>query len=80
MKALHGVSFVLLVIGGLNWLLVGVGSWFGGNWNIVTLILGSISWLENLVYVLVGLATIVILLSHKKSCKECDKVAPAPQM
>jgi uncharacterized membrane protein YuzA (DUF378 family) len=78
MKATHIVSFILLAIGGLNWGLVGLGGWFGGNWNIVNLLLGSWSWLENLVYVLVGVAALVLIFTHKKTCKNCEKgVAPA---
>jgi uncharacterized membrane protein YuzA (DUF378 family) len=82
MKATHITAFVLLIIGGLNWGLVGLGEWFGGgNWNVVNLIFGSISWLEGLVYVLVGLSALYIVFTHKKSCKNCDKgAAPAPQM
>lgn len=73
MKALHSVSFVLLVIGGLNWLLVGFG------WNLVDAIFGEGSTLSRIIYIIVGLATLVILFTHKASCKNCDKV-PAPQM
>lgn len=48
------IAVVLLVIGGLNWGLVGA---FG--WNAVTALLGR-GWLANLVYVLVGVAAIVV--------------------
>ena len=77
MKATHIVSFILLAIGGLNWGLVGLGMWFGGNWNLVSLIFGSIPWLEALVYVLVGIATLVLIFTHKKHCKACEANAPA---
>jgi uncharacterized membrane protein YuzA (DUF378 family) len=77
MKATHIVSFILLAIGGLNWGLVGLGMWFGGNWNVVYLIFGSLPWLESLVYVLVGIATVVLLVTHKKDCKACKSEAPA---
>jgi uncharacterized membrane protein YuzA (DUF378 family) len=72
MKGMHCVSWVLLVIGGLNWGLVGLGQWFGGNWNVVNLILGSVSWLEGLVYVLVGLSALHLVVTHKKTCKKCE--------
>jgi uncharacterized membrane protein YuzA (DUF378 family) len=74
MKALHSVSFVLLVIGGLNWLLVGFG------WNLVDAIFSAGSTLSKIVYIIVGLATLVILFTHKSTCKNCDKSVPAPQM
>ena len=78
MKATHCVAFVLVIIGGLNWLLVGLGMWFGGNWNVVDLILGSWMWLEALVYVLVGLSALYLIFTHKKTCKNCDKGASMP--
>lgn len=74
MKALHTVSFVLLVVGGLNWLLVGFG------WNLVDAIFGVGSTLSRIVYIIVGLATLVMIFSHKKTCKECTSSPSAPQM
>ncbi|MCX6820237.1 MAG: DUF378 domain-containing protein [Candidatus Adlerbacteria bacterium] len=70
MKALHVVTFLLLVIGGLNWGLVGASAFVGGgNWNVVNLVLGSWPQVEWLVYVLVGLSAIWIAIGHKKDCR-----------
>jgi len=81
MKSCHAIAFILVIIGGINWLLVGLGMWFGGNWNIVNLILGSWGWLEALIYVLVGLSAIYLIATHKKTCKNCTASTPtAPQM
>lgn len=66
MKAVHIISFILLVIGGLNWGLVGVA-----DYNLVDSILGEGSTLAQIVYVLVGLAAIVEVVTHKKTCKMC---------
>ena len=63
------IGWWLVVIGALNWGLVGLGSWFGNNWNVVNLIFGSWPWLENIVYVLVGLAAVGALVGCK--CKKC---------
>jgi len=52
-------SWWLVIIGGLNWLLVGLF-----DWNLVTAIFGSVSWLERVVYILVGLSALVMLFSH----------------
>jgi len=71
MKALHMVAFVLLVVGGLNWGLVGLGGFTGANWNVVNMILGSWPQVEWLVYVLVGLSAVWLGISHKSACKEC---------
>lgn len=67
---MHKLTFILLVVGGLNWLLVGLF-----EWNLVTAILGSWSMVERAVYVLVGLSAVYELFTHKKSCKGCE--APA---
>jgi uncharacterized membrane protein YuzA (DUF378 family) len=66
MKALHGVSFVLLVVGGLNWLLVGIFSW-----DIGALFGGQAAIISRIVYVLVGLSAIYLVATHKKNCKDC---------
>lgn len=70
---LHMVAFFLLVIGGVNWGLVGLG-WLvgdGANWNVVNMIVGNSMQLEGLVYVLVGASAVWLLVTHKKNCKEC---------
>ena len=66
MKSLHIVSFVLLVVGGLNWLLYAFG------WNLVNMIFGSIPTLEQIVYVLVGLAALYEVATHKGNCRACS--------
>lgn len=70
MKALHTVSFILVVVGALNWLLVGF------NWNLVDAIFGAGSTLSKIVYIIVGLAGILLAATHKGSCKNCSS-APA---
>ena len=80
MKSLHVISFILVIIGGLNWGLVGLGGFFGGNWNVVNLIIGSWPVLEWIVYVLVGLGAIVLLWTHKKDCRVCSSGAPTAPM
>lgn len=67
MKALHMIAFVLLVIGGLNWGLVGLF-----NVDLVKLILGSVPALEKLVYILVGLSAVYIGATHMNDCKICS--------
>jgi uncharacterized membrane protein YuzA (DUF378 family) len=72
MKAIHTIAFILLVIGGLNWLLVGVFSWDVGN-----LFGGQSAVISRVVYILVGLSAILTVFTHKKDCKECQ-TTPAP--
>ena len=68
MKGLHKITFILLVVGGLNWLLVGlwgwdIGQWFGGMGASVS----------RLIYVLVGVSAVIELVTHGKTCKLCGK-------
>lgn len=60
----HSLSYWLLIIGGLNWGLVGLF-----EFDLVERLLGSVSWLQRAVYVLVGLSAIMMLM--KSSCKKC---------
>lgn len=61
---MHKVAFVLLVVGGLNWLLevfgVALGSW------------GLPDMLVKIVYLLVGLSAIYEIFTHKKNCRDCE--------
>jgi uncharacterized membrane protein YuzA (DUF378 family) len=72
MKALHIIAFLLVAIGGLNWGLVGLGAFTGSELNVVHLVLGSMPMIEAIVYVLVGLSTVVLLATHKKDCRACS--------
>lgn len=72
MKALHVIGWILVVVGGLNWGLIGLSYLIGGgNWNVVNLILGAWPQAEALVYILVGLAAVWSLIKHRGECKEC---------
>lgn len=69
---LHGIAFILAMIGALNWGLVGVGEIVGGNWNLVYLLVGQWPMIEAIVYILVGLSAIWLVINHKKDCKMCS--------
>jgi uncharacterized membrane protein YuzA (DUF378 family) len=71
---MNKAAWWLMWIGALNWGLVGVGGFFGSNWNVVNLLFGGIPTLEFIVYLLVGLAAVysVCMCSDcGKSCKDC---------
>lgn len=76
MKWLHMVSFILIIVGALNWGLVGLGSFVGSDLNLVHLILGSVPMLESLVYLVVGLAGVYEVVTHKANCKMCASSVP----
>lgn len=69
------VTFILLMVGGINWGLIGLGGLLGANWNVVGLILGSWPTVEWLVYLLVGLSAVYEIVQHKGMCKMCNVVA-----
>ena len=60
MKSLDVTAAVLLVVGGLNWGLVGAA-----NFDLVATIFGEMSLLSRLVYVAVGLAAVYQALQWK---------------
>jgi hypothetical protein len=72
MKALHMIAWVLVIIGGLNWLLIGLGGFFGGNWDVVWLLLGNWPQIQWIVYILIGLSAVYELITHWKNCKMCS--------
>ncbi|MFM2414346.1 MAG: hypothetical protein RI911_39, partial [Candidatus Parcubacteria bacterium] len=60
------VTFILLVVGGLNWLLfaatgMDIGSFIGGMDSIQA----------KIVYALVGLSAIYEIATHKANCTSC---------
>lgn len=65
LKIVHMIAFILLVVGGLNW---GIQGAF--MVNVVEKILGT-GMLVMVVYVLVGLAAIFEVVTHKWNCKQC---------
>lgn len=68
MKWLHIVTFTLVLVGGLNWGLIGFF-----DYNLVES-LGLSSMLVTWTYKLVGLSVVYILLTHKKDCMICSKM------
>ena len=57
MKALTWISVIVLVIGGINWLLVG-----SFNFDLVATLFGELSALSRIVYMVVGLAAIYVAI------------------
>ncbi|MFH1181937.1 MAG: DUF378 domain-containing protein [Candidatus Woesearchaeota archaeon] len=55
------IALLLVVIGGINWGLVGLF-----NYNLVNTLFGSIALLEKTIYVLVALSAVWILFAEFK--------------
>lgn len=75
MKALHSIAFILVIIGGLNWLLVGIL-----KWDVGAIFGGQAAIISRIVYILVGLSAIYLVTTHKKTCKNCSTDSVAPTM
>ena len=69
MKFFQTLTFLLLVIGGLNWLLVGL---FG--WDISAWLGGPEALVSRIIYILVGLSAIVQLFSGRGGQKGANSV------
>ena len=66
-KGLHMVAWVLVIIGGLNWLLVGLF-----NWDVGEIFGGTDAMISKIIYILVGLGALYELFTHKNCCKHCE--------
>lgn len=53
MRGLYNTALTLLIIGGLNWGLIGLF-----NYNLVDAIFGNATWLTRIVYIIVGVSAI----------------------
>lgn len=56
MKLFDNISLTLVIVGALNWLLVGVF-----KFDLVAFIFGDLSWLSRIVYTLVGLCGLYLI-------------------
>jgi uncharacterized membrane protein YuzA (DUF378 family) len=64
LSGLDWFAFILVIVGGLNWGLVGVL-----DFNLVSTLFGDMSNLSRIVYVLVGLSAVYLAVNLKKISK-----------
>ena len=62
------IAFIIVLIGALNWGLVGLSHFMGADWNIIAVILGD-GTAANVIYIIVGLAA---LIKIAKMCMKKD--------
>lgn len=67
MKSITWIALILLIVGGLNWLLVGAF-----DFDLVGALFGEMSPLSRIVYVLVGLSALCILFMSAKLTRSID--------
>jgi len=65
LNGLDWVALILVIVGGLNWALVGLFSF-----DLVAAIFGDMSVLSRIVYTLVGLSALYLLFTSGKLAKK----------
>ena len=61
MKTLYNISLTLVIVGALNWLLIGLF-----NFDLVATLFGTMSILSRIVYSLVGVSGIISIGLYSK--------------
>ena len=65
MIALKKLILILMIIGGINWGLIGFF-----NFNLVSFLFGSMTWLSRIIYAIVGIYGIYLLSFYTRTGKE----------
>lgn len=58
MNALGWIAMILLVIGGLNWGLIGIF-----EWDLIAAIFGDMSVLSRIIYIIIAVAAVYMIIS-----------------
>ena len=67
MKTLNALTLVLLIVGGLNWGLVGIA-----KFDLVAALFGAGSVLSSVVYTLVGISAVVQAIGLASPARKLD--------
>jgi uncharacterized membrane protein YuzA (DUF378 family) len=73
-KGLHTVTFTLVMVGGLNWLVFALF-----NWEVGDLFGGMHSTIAKIIYILVGLSAVYEIGTHGWRCRECKPDGMMPK-
>lgn len=66
MRVVHIVAFLLVIIGAINWGLIGLF-----RLNLVEGLVDFIPGLLTFTYILIGISAIYIGVTHVRQCREC---------
>jgi uncharacterized protein len=58
-KMIHKIALILVVVGALNWGLIGILSF-----NLVAALFGDMTIVSRLVYSLVGISSVIVLIKY----------------
>jgi len=72
MRALNIITLLLVIVGGINWLLVGIA-----DFDLVAAIFGADSTLANIVYILVGLSALWQIVPFVRALSAGETAAEA---
>lgn len=64
MKLIKIIALILVIIGGINWLLFGVA-----EFDLVATLFGQLSLLSRVIYILVGLSALYLIVDMKNLLK-----------
>ena len=69
MKLLYNIALTLVIIGALNWLLIGIF-----DFDLVAAIFGTMSVFSRIIYTLVGISGIIAIGLYKKEGNDYNKI------
>ena len=58
MRTINLIAYILLIIGGINWFVIGVS-----GFDVVAGIFGTLSVVSRIIYILVGISAIWLIIS-----------------
>lgn len=64
-KIIDKLALILLIVGGLNWGLIGILSI-----NLVAKLFGEGTTLSQVIYSLIGISALYLIINYKKCCKK----------
>ncbi len=70
---MHKLTFILLAIGGLNWLVFGLT-----GFDVGYLFGGMDAMISKIIYILVGISAVYEIIAHKKCCTDCTNKGSTP--
>lgn len=84
LTVLERLSIALVTVGAINWGLIGLSEFVGGNLNVVNQALGGFPTVEALVYLVVGLAGLYVVyvafqLNAARTARLPDPAEPEPR-